>query len=283
MPLIKPFLSNVSSTLGKQVLTILNLNSMATIKAFAHLNELTKDVTNDYYLTPEIRDTLYTEDIIQRISDKEIATKNVNGASFVDLFLKECIQAITEGFNVVTPLFRSSISIQGVIYDYDLGHSIAANRLNLSVNLSQGEEARKAIADVSVDVHKAAGSASPVIQSIMNPTRQVANVLNAGKMVLIQGLNIALRGEDEAIGITFTPYTEAEEPDRPSEISEDVPVFIAPDEVYPNTNTKLQFTLPADVTPGTWKVQIATQSSGNSKQFTKNVRTDEYSRVITVE
>lgn len=43
---------------------------MPTIKAFAHLNELTKDVTNDYYLIPEIRATLYTEDIIKRLSAK---------------------------------------------------------------------------------------------------------------------------------------------------------------------------------------------------------------------
>lgn len=95
---------------------------MATIKAFAHLNELTKDVTNDYYLTPEVRGTLYTDDIIKRIANKEIATKNVNGAAFIEIFLKECIQAVTEGFNVVTLLFRASISIQGVVYSHDLGH-----------------------------------------------------------------------------------------------------------------------------------------------------------------
>ena len=52
---------------------------MAQINAIAHLNELTTEVTNDYYLTPQVRDTLYTPDIIARISKREIATKNVDG------------------------------------------------------------------------------------------------------------------------------------------------------------------------------------------------------------
>lgn len=254
---------------------------MATIKAFAHLNELTKDVTNDYYLTPEVRGTLYTDDIIKRIANKEIATKNVNGAAFIEIFLKECIQAVTEGFNVVTLLFRASISIQGVVYSHDLGHSIPADRLNIALNLTQGEEARQAIKQVSVEVHKEAGSAFPLIQSVMNPNKQVADTVNAGKMVLIQGLNIALRGSDPSVGITFTPVQEDDHPVIEM-LSASAPVFISPEDVSPNTNTKLQFTLPPEVTAGKWTVQIVSQASGNSKQFTKEPRTAIYSSVITV-
>ena len=39
---------------------------MATINAIAHLNELTKDVTDDYYLTAEVRDTPDVPGIIKR-------------------------------------------------------------------------------------------------------------------------------------------------------------------------------------------------------------------------
>lgn len=255
---------------------------MTTIKAFAHLNELTKDVTNDYYLTPEVRGTLYAPDIIKRLADKEIATKNVNGAAFIDLFLKECIQAVIEGYNVVTVLFRASIGIQGVVYSYDLGHAVTADRLNLAVNLSQGEEARQAIKQVSVEVHKEAGSASLVIQSVMNPNKQEANIVYAGKMVLIQGLNIALRGDDPSVGITFTPVQESDRPEIEM-LAATAPVFISPDEVSPNTNTKLQFTLPPEVTAGTWTVQIVSQASGSgNKQLTKEPRTALYSANITV-
>lgn len=255
---------------------------MATIKAFAHLNELTKDVSNDYYLTPEVRGTLYTNDIIKRLAEKEIATKNVNGEAFIYLFLKECILALTEGYNVVTPLFRASISIQGVVFSYDLGHPIPSERLNIAINLSQSDEARQAIKQLSVEVHKEVGSAAPVIQSVMNPNKQEADIVYAGKMVLIQGLNIALRGDDATIGITFTPVQE--EDDRPviESLNAVAPVFISPDDVSPNTNTRLQFTLPPEVTVGRWMVQIVSQASGNSKQLTKVPRTAAYPSVITV-
>lgn len=256
---------------------------MTVIKAFAHANLLTKDVTNDHYLTPEVRGTLYTEDIINRLAAKEIATKNVNGASFVTLFLNECILALLEGYNVVTDLFQASLGIQGTVYDYDLGHPISADRLNILINLVQGAKAREAVRTLTVEVHKEASSGSPVLQSVMNPTRQVANTLNAGSMVLIQGLNIALRGEDPAVGIKLTRVGNSSEDDRP--VIESVAideVLIPPTDVYPNTPTKLQFTLPSEVTAGQWKVSIATQSGSSNKHLTKDVRIHEYPYVITV-
>ena len=62
---------------------------MATINAIAHLNELTKDVKNDYYLTPQVTGTLSVADIIERLRKREIATKNVDGAAFVQTFLDD--------------------------------------------------------------------------------------------------------------------------------------------------------------------------------------------------
>lgn len=255
---------------------------MTIIKAFAHENLLTKDVTNDYYLTTEIRGTLYTEDIINRLVAKEIATKNVNGASFIQSFLDECILALQEGYNVVTDLFLASLAIQGSIFDYDLGHPISSDRLTISVNLTQGDKARLAVQNLSVEVHKEASSGKPVIQSVMNPTKKVANTVNVGGMVLIQGLNVALRGEDANVGILFSPYKD-DSGDRPEieSLAADE-VMILPEDVYPNTRTKLQFALPPEVTAGTWKVSICTQSGGGSKHLTKEGRIHEYPHIVTV-
>lgn len=256
---------------------------MTVIKAFAHENLLTKDVTNDHYLTPEVRGTLYTEDIIKRLADKEIATKNVNGLAFITLFLNECILAVLEGYNVVTDLFQASLSIQGTIYDYDLGHPISADRLNISINLTQGVKAREGVRNLSVEVHKEASSGKPVVQSILNPTKKVANTLNVGSMALIQGLNIALRGDDPSVGIVFTPVDDSPEDDRPviESLAADE-VMISPADVYPNTPTKLQFTLPAAVTAGKWKISICTQAGSNNKHLTKEPRTHEYPHIVTV-
>jgi hypothetical protein len=69
---------------------------MTTVKANAHVNELTKGVKNDFYLTPSLGDTFYTDDILNRLKKKEIATENVNGKAFVQVFLRECAEAVNE-------------------------------------------------------------------------------------------------------------------------------------------------------------------------------------------
>ncbi|MDR2139186.1 MAG: hypothetical protein LBP50_06530 [Tannerella sp.] len=47
---------------------------MTVLKTIAHLNKLTEETANDYYLLPEIKGTLHEEDIIHRLEAKEIAT-----------------------------------------------------------------------------------------------------------------------------------------------------------------------------------------------------------------
>jgi hypothetical protein len=118
---------------------------MTTIKAIAHLDELTKDVNNDYYLRPGSLGTLYEDDIIQRLEKKEIATKNVNGKVFIQLFLREYAQAVSEGYNVVTGLFHATIGINGTVYSKDLGRNVPAGQVNARIALTQGGYAREAI------------------------------------------------------------------------------------------------------------------------------------------
>ena len=208
---------------------------MAQINAIAHLNELTTEVTNDYYLTPQVRDTLYTPDIIARISKREIATKNVDGEAFVNLFIQECIDALAEGYNVVTDLFRASTSLQGVVLAGDLGHTLPAGQIKVSINLTQNDAARKAIENTPVYVFEQSGATGPVIQSIFNPATEdkTPNLLRPGKMVLIQGMRLAVKGDDPTVGVLFTSV---EEPSTT--------VLVPPTDIYPNTATKLQFTLP---------------------------------------
>jgi hypothetical protein len=244
---------------------------MNTIKAIAHLNELTKDVTNDYYLLHGVTGTLYDDDIIQRLEAKEIATKNVNGKAFVQLFLKECALAVGEGYNVVTGLFRASIGIRGVVYGKDLGRNIPAEQVNTRINLIPGAYAREAVRDLTVSVAEQPAPTGPVIQSITNPVASLPDTLNAGAMVLLQGMRLAVKGDNtDAIGVYFTSTDGS------------VTVHIPDGQLSPNTAGKLQFVLPAQVTPGEWKVKIATQSTSNTTTFTKETREYEYPGIIAV-
>ena len=244
---------------------------MATINAIAHLNELTKDVKNDYYLTPQVTGTLSVADIIERLRKREIATKNVDGAAFVQTFLDECAAATAEGYNIVNSFFRSSIGIQGVIYTDDLGHNIPADRLKVSVNLTQGDGAKEAIEATKIYAFEQAGATGPVIQTVSDPTEGIAGHLNPGSMVLIQGMRLSVKGEDPSVGVLFTSV------DNP-----ETTVFVAPNKLSPNTPSKLQFVLPAGVTEGKWYVTVTTQSMGGTTKSLKSPRSFQFADPITV-
>ncbi len=244
---------------------------MTEIKAIAHLNELTKDVNNDYYLRPQVRGTLYASDIIKRLEDKQMATLNVNGEAFVQLFFKECILAVGEGYNIITDFFHASISIEGVILSNQLGHNIPAEELSVRMNLRQGSASRSSISKMSVSVAEQPAPTGPMIQSIVNPTKNETDTINVGRMVLIQGIRLAVKGDKEdEIGVYFTAVEGGQT------------IRIPAEELAPNTATKLQFLLPTSVTAGEWKVKVVSQGTGASGKFTKEPRSYEYPTIINV-
>ncbi|MDR2120320.1 MAG: DUF4469 domain-containing protein [Tannerella sp.] len=247
---------------------------MSTIKAIAHLNELTKDVKNDYYLRPDTLDTLHDEDIILRLKKKEIATENVNGLAFVRQFHRECALAVSEGHNVVTGFVHAGIGFNGVVLAGDLGHNVPADQVKTHIAMTQGEYAREAIKDITVSVAEQPAPIGPVVQHVTNPVTGLADTLNTGSMALIQGMRLAVRGEKEKedeIGVFFTTNDEKA-----------TTVRIPAGQLSPNTPTKLQFVLPSGVTPGEWRVKVATQSTANTGKYTKDVREYEYPNIVTV-
>lgn len=244
---------------------------MGSINAIAHLNPLTKSVGEDYYLTAQVTGTLYLTDIIERLKKREIATKNVDGAAFVQTFLDECAAATAEGYNVITSFFRSEIGIQGTLYAADLGHPIPSDRVKLSVNLMQGDGAKAALQDATVYAFEQAAATGPIVQSVFDPTENVANHLNPGGMVLIKGMRLSVKGEDASVGILFTNVDDSS-----------TTVIVPAAKIYPNMPSKLQFALPAEVTAGDWNVTITTQSTGSSSQLTKQPRSFVYPAVVSV-
>lgn len=260
---------------------------MGVIKATAYPNALTKLVSDDYYLLLQILGTLNLHDIVERLRKREIATKNVDGETFTQNVFDEMAAASAEGYNVVTSYFRSSLSAQTVVFGADLGHPLSAERVNLRVNFNQGEGAKKAIAGTTIFVNEQTAASGPVIQSATDPTENKSNTLNVGGMVLLQGMRLSLKGDDASVGITFVKAEESGG-DRPEIESVDATaavgdeVFIRPSEVYPNTPSNLQFILPAQVTAGNWNVKITTQGTGSSNITTKEPRTYQYEKVVTV-
>jgi hypothetical protein len=243
------------------------------MKATAYVNELTKEVTDNYYLITNRGDTYYMDDILNRLRKKQIATDNVSGKAFIQLFFRECAEAVSEGHNVVTDLFHATIGINGVVYAKDLGHHVPAGQVDTRMNFVQGEYAREALKDLTISVAEQPAPTGPVIQSVTNPVVGQPDTLNTGAMVLLQGMRMAVRGTAEKIDeigvfILSPDWT--------------VSVHIPADQISPNMPGKLQFVLPANIGPGEWRVKVATQSVARNHTYTKNVREYVYPNIITV-
>jgi hypothetical protein len=241
------------------------------MKTIAHLNELTKDVTDDYYLRPDLLDTLGEEDILQRLKKKEIATENVSGRAFLQVFFRECAEAVSEGHNVVTGLFHATIGFNGVVYARDLGHHVPAGQVNTRMNFRQGEYAREALQGLTLSVAEQPAPTGPFIQAVTNPVAGQPDTLNTGAMTLLRGMRLAVKGDKvDEIGVYFTSSDGTTE------------VRIPADQLSPNLPARLQFVLPSGVTAGEWRVKVATQALSKARTYAKDVREYEYPTTVTV-
>lgn len=228
------------------------------------------DRTDDFYLTPEVTGTLTLKDVVERLRQREIATMNVNGESFVQTFFDECAAASAEGYNITTSFFQSSVGLNGVILKGDLGSTLPASRVKVSVNLTQGTGAKKAMENTEVFIHEEVRTSGPVIQSVSSPDSDGFDRIPLHGMVRLEGRRFAVRGDAEGLGVIFE-----------KEDDSTVQVIIPAKSLSPNTATQIQFGLPAAVTAGSWRVMVKTQSSSSSS-LVKTPRTGTYANIVTV-
>ena len=245
---------------------------MAIFFAEGQDNALTER-PDDLFLNHKSLGLLTTVDILNRLSARNISTVNVSGEVFIDQFFEECSLAIKEGYNISTSLFRTMISIKGVIEASQLGRTISSDMVDMKANFSGG----RLLADFGkgdqISIAKNPVSGAPLLQKVMNPTVKKADMLNIAGMALIEGLNIAVRGDKaDEIGVFFTRVD-----------NESITVHIPVDKLYPNTPSKLQFVLPPTITAGEWRVAVATQGGTNNQRSSENVRISEYGQPVTVE
>ena len=244
---------------------------MALFFAEGQDNALTER-PDDLFLNHKSLGLLTTADILNRLTTRNISITNVSGEVYIEQFFEECALALKEGYNISCALFRTMISIKGVIESSQLGHTISSDTVEVKVNFEKG----KLLADFGkgdqISIAKNPVSGAPLLQKVTNPTVKVADTLNVGGMALIEGLNIAVRGDrTDDIGVFFTRV------DSPATM-----VHIPVGQLYPNTPSKLQFVLPAAVTAGEWTVAVATQSGSKNGVFSETVRRGEYPQTITV-
>ncbi|MDR3276721.1 MAG: DUF4469 domain-containing protein, partial [Treponema sp.] len=151
--------------------------------------------------------------------------------------------------------------------------------VTVKVNFNLGKNSRDMVERLQVAIHESVSSGAPVIQSVTNPTVGTPDTVNAGDMVVIHGLNVAVEGDQTAdIGVFFTPLAGGPAGGTGGGSA----IHIPAGKFSPNTPGQVQFALPAAVTPGEWTVRLATQTTGRKGQFVKEARSFTYATPVQV-
>lgn len=240
----------------------------------AYPNELTPDVDNDYTVRVETQEmSLGLEHIAA-----QVAKKLNKPASEVRSILEEACQETANyaasGFCISTPLFSLRPMASGVVMEEELSQPVDREKISVYGSLSQGPLLKEAFAKANLKLFLQPAVTGPYIAGMVsaapvNPVTQTRAPMTAGRMAVLNVKNGKIVGDDPSVGITLTSVS------NPA-----TSFFIGPDDISPNTPTKLQFILPAGVTDGQWRVKITTQYSSSGQ--TKAPRSFELARPVNI-
>lgn len=240
----------------------------------AYPNELTPDVDNDYTVRVETQEmSLGLEHIATKVAKN--LNKSVNEVrSILEEACQETANYAASGFCISTPLFTLRPMASGVIMEEELSQPVDREKISVYGSLSQGALLKEAFAKTHLKLFLQPAVTGPYITGMVsaapvNPVTQTRAPIKGGKMAVLNVKNGKIVGDDSSVGITLTSVSNPE-----------TSFFIGPDDISPNTPTKLQFILPAGVTDGEWRVKITTQYSSSGQ--TKAPRSFELARPVNI-
>jgi hypothetical protein len=162
----------------------------------------------------------------------------------VDLFLEETAYLLCDGYSINTGFFTASVHIKGVFSSPN--DTFDPNKHTIVFEFHQGEEMRKRLSNIAVDILGLANSSLSIAQVIDVYTKSVNDLLTVYHNLKIAGYKIKIAGDNPANGIYFINQTNGER----TPVDESDMVVNNPSELIvmiPNLNA------------GTYKLEITTQ------------------------
>jgi hypothetical protein len=243
----------------------------------AYLNELTPDVPDDYMLRVDTQDEpLDVNTIARTVASRSGKYEPSEIASLLQLSYEVIAEAVSTGHTVNTPLCNIRPVATGTVMEADLSRPVDRTKVKVYMGFTQGTLAQQAMDNIHLVLDIQPALTGPYIAGITaaaapDPTTGTRAAMRAGRMAQLSVRNGKLMGE--GAGITFTSVAD------PSKT-----FFIPAEEVSPNTATRLQCVLPAEMTDGEWRVKIATRASGTGagNKLVKELRSFELTRPFTI-
>lgn len=246
----------------------------------AYSNELTPDIDNDYTVRVETQETPLTlEHIALRVANR-LGKEYTDALGILTVACEEAADYAASGFCISTPLFYLRPVASGVLTEEELSQPLDTEKVKAYGSLSQGPRLKEAFAKTNLKLFLQPAPTGPYLTGMVDAiaaadaaatkSDAAAVPLQAGRMVVLNARNAKVTGTDPSVGITLTSVSD------PS-----VSFFIGPDQISPNTPSRLQFILPAGVTDGQWRVKVTTQYTVG-KNILKTPRSFEMKRPVTI-
>ena len=203
-------------------------------------NHLTDD-PNDCMAVTTDNDTINIEQIVERAIGKGSTVTKAEALSVIEEFEYSVVDAIKEGNNVITELFKIYPSVSGVFTDDEDGFDPA--RHSVKLNLNAGSRLKSIVSDIElkkVDIT----SPRPVIQRFTDLKNNVINEsFSPGQIISIKGSHLKFDEEDAQQGIFFIAADNSE-----TKVTN----------VVKNKPSELMFFVPEALTDGTFQVEVRT-------------------------
>lgn len=241
----------------------------------AYPNELTADIDNDYIVKVETQEmSLGLEHIAAQVARK-LNKVSSEVRSILEEACRETANYAASGFCISTPLFTLRPMASGVLMEEELSQPVDREKISVYGSFAQGTQLKEAFAKAKLKLFLQPAVTGPYIAGMVsaapvNTVTQTRAPMKAGKMVVLNVKNGKIVGDDPSVGITLTSVANPQ-----------TSFFIGPEDISPNTPTRLQFILPADVADGEWMVKITTQYTSGNK-LTKEPRTFVLPRPVSI-
>jgi hypothetical protein len=233
----------------------------------------------------ELYDNVLTEDpndfAARVVADKPLTSKEVcnyaaqrGGADIsakamehaVDLYLSEMTYLLCNGFTVNSSVFSVRPKIKGVFNKAT--EQFNPEKHKISFDFNQGLKLRRELANVSVEITGVSKVTFFIDEVTDIESESINDLLTPNRNLRISGSRIKLDGESEACGVYFINQETKER----VKVSSKIPA---------NKPSELMIVIPGLVA-GTYKLEIVTQFSGNSKQPLKEPRSTLFDKVLNV-
>ena len=250
----------------------------STQKAKLHLNahdyKLTTGKTDDYYLRVQQQKCLDLDDLAREAAAMSTRQEDPEDiARITRQVFRQMMWFLSEGYSISLPIGYFRLTAQGVFSNAELNEAIDRDRIGLTVRYSMGEDMRTAIEAAELDVNVQKTIAGPQLFAVVSgqdaehpdvATRGEGVPVSAGQTCVIKGKNIKVGGEGAEIGVTITRQ----------DGSTGTSYFFPVSKLYPNTNSRVGFVMPADAPEGSvWSVMLCTQLGTRGQKLLKEART----------